>query len=153
MYFAALFRAAKAGDTANEIKLHCLSVWIDGIISYIHAYDPEKVILGGGILKGAAEIVPYIEEKVMKHAWTPSILFVFILAFKPESIRYLISKGRLELAKDILFKTRDKNVAEPEWPLLSSGENVDNNGIKKKLLEQNEVSVVDRRFPCFLSTV
>jgi glucokinase len=70
--FAALFKLAKSGDLiANEIKLHCLNVWTAGIISYIHAYDPEKVILGGGILKSQAEIVPYIQDKVDKHAWTP----------------------------------------------------------------------------------
>jgi len=70
--FAALFRAAKAGDTiANEIKDHCLDIWTAGIISYIHAYDPEKIILGGGILKSSADILPYIKQKVRKHAWTP----------------------------------------------------------------------------------
>lgn len=61
----------------------------------------------------------------------PSIVFVFILAFIPESIRYLISKGRLDLAKNILFKTRDKKVAEQEWSLLSSTQKDDNNGNTK----------------------
>lgn len=70
--FAKLFVAAKKGDcVAKEIVDHCLTVWSAGIITYIHAYDPEKIILGGGILSGSEEIIPFIKEKVLKYAWTP----------------------------------------------------------------------------------
>lgn len=70
--FRELFQAAAQGDVvAIEIKQHCLDVWAAGVISYIHAYDPEMVILGGGILNSAAEIIPHIREKVNKYAWTP----------------------------------------------------------------------------------
>jgi glucokinase len=70
--FAALFSAAKAGDeVAEDIKTHCLDVWAAAVISYIHAYDPEIVILGGGILQSAADIIPYIQERVSARAWTP----------------------------------------------------------------------------------
>ena len=42
------------------------------VINFIHAYDPEVVILGGGIMNSHKVIVPYIEERVSKFAWTPS---------------------------------------------------------------------------------
>jgi SP family arabinose:H+ symporter-like MFS transporter len=45
----------------------------------------------------------------------PSILFIFILSFIPESIRYLVSKGLIAEGKEILFRTRDKQEAEQEW--------------------------------------
>jgi len=70
--FAELFGAALKGDrVAGDVKRHCLEVWAAAVISYIHAYDPERVLLGGGILQSAGEIVPYIRERVAKHAWTP----------------------------------------------------------------------------------
>ncbi len=50
----------------------------------------------------------------------PSILFIFILIFIPESIRYLISKGKLESAKNILFRTREPELAQEEWKLISA---------------------------------
>lgn len=70
--FFRLFKEAKKGDrAANELKDYCLKVWIAGIISYIHAYDPEQIILGGGILNSADDIIPVIRENVEKYAWTP----------------------------------------------------------------------------------
>ena len=70
--FSKLFIEAKKGDCAAiELKDHCIKVWTAGIISYIHAYDPEQVILGGGILKSADDIIPVIKENVEKYAWTP----------------------------------------------------------------------------------
>jgi glucokinase len=70
--FSKLFMAAKKGDSvAKEIKNHCIKIWAASIISYIHAYDPEQIILGGGILNSADDIIPIIKEKVEKQAWTP----------------------------------------------------------------------------------
>ncbi len=70
--FSKLFMAAANGDyVAKEIRDHCIKIWSAGIISYIHAYDPEQIILGGGILNSASDIIPGIEEEVEKHAWTP----------------------------------------------------------------------------------
>lgn len=70
--FSRLFLAAKNGDgTAQEIKEHCIKVWTASIISYIHAYDPEQIILGGGILNDGDDIIQIIKERVKRQAWTP----------------------------------------------------------------------------------
>lgn len=70
--FRQLFAAAALGDElALALKTQCLDVWAAGIISYIHAYDPERVVLGGGILNSAHEIIPYIQHRVDQYAWTP----------------------------------------------------------------------------------
>ncbi|MEO6705291.1 MAG: ROK family protein [Ginsengibacter sp.] len=70
--FFRLFMEAKKGDrAAKELKDHCIKVWTAGIISYIHAYDPEQIILGGGILNSADYIIPVIKKNVEKYAWTP----------------------------------------------------------------------------------
>ena len=70
--FEKLFHAADRGDQlALEIKQDCLDVWSAGIVNLIHAYDPEVVVIGGGAMHRAADIIPYLTEKVQQHAWCP----------------------------------------------------------------------------------
>lgn len=70
--FKTLFLYAGNNDpVAVEVLEHCLSVWSAGIITMIHAFDPELIILGGGIMKSASVILPYIQEKIDQLAWTP----------------------------------------------------------------------------------
>ena len=67
-----LFEAADAGDVlASRLKEKSLRVWAAGIVSYIHAYDPELVILGGSVMKNADQVLPFIQQFVDKYAVTP----------------------------------------------------------------------------------
>lgn len=70
--FETLFREAKNDDVlANQIKNDCLDIWAAGIVNLIHAYDPEVVVIGGGVLNNKDEVMPYLIDKVKKHAWCP----------------------------------------------------------------------------------
>ena len=70
--FKALFAHADRGDkTAGDILEHCISVWAAGIINLIHAFDPEIIILAGGIIKSAPFFMPKVQEIIDRHAWTP----------------------------------------------------------------------------------
>jgi glucokinase len=70
--FEALFHAARQNDAlANKLVDHCLKAWSAGVVTMIHAYDPELVIMGGGIMESGPVILPYIRKHVEKHAWTP----------------------------------------------------------------------------------
>ena len=70
--FYAVFKASRQNDElATRIKYECMNIWSAGIINLIHAYDPEIVVLGGGILNSKEEIIPYIQERVAQYAWTP----------------------------------------------------------------------------------
>lgn len=71
--FEQLFiRYTKNDEVAKDIIGHCLKVWASGIVSLIHAYDPEMVILSGGIMKSGGIILPFIRDWVERYAWTPS---------------------------------------------------------------------------------
>lgn len=61
------------GDTvAGQIFDSAVKAWATGAVALIHAYDPERVIIGGGVIDGAAdEIIPKIQAHVDRHAWTP----------------------------------------------------------------------------------
>jgi glucokinase len=70
--FKALFELANAGDrVAFEIRAYCLKVWSMGVVGLIHAYDPERIVIGGGVMRSAAAILPHIQAYVNEHAWTP----------------------------------------------------------------------------------
>ncbi|AYB34857.1 ROK family protein [Chryseolinea soli] len=68
--FRNIFHASATGDAfAIKVLKHCLNVWSIGVISLVHAYDPEKVIVGGGIMKSKEVIIPHISEMIKKHSW------------------------------------------------------------------------------------
>jgi glucokinase len=70
--FKLLFELADSGDrVAVEVLDYCLKVWAAGAVGLIHAYDPERIVIGGGVMRSAAIIVPYIQAYVKQHAWTP----------------------------------------------------------------------------------
>ena len=70
--FYTVFKASQKNDAlATQIKYECMNIWAAGIINLIHAYDPEIVVLGGGILNSKEEIIPYIQQRVEQYAWTP----------------------------------------------------------------------------------
>jgi glucokinase len=69
--FEQLFEVAESGDAvACEIRERCLNVWSVAAIAMIHAYDPEILVIGGGVMKREAEIVPYVQKYLDDHAWT-----------------------------------------------------------------------------------
>ncbi len=70
--YAAVFEHAKAGDAcARTLREHSLRVWSTLAVNLIHAYDPEVVILGGGIMASAEVILPAVRDYVNRHAHTP----------------------------------------------------------------------------------
>ena len=70
--FYAVFKASRQNDeVATRVKYECMNIWSAGIINLIHAYDPEIVVLGGGILNSKEEIIPYIQQRVAQYAWCP----------------------------------------------------------------------------------
>ena len=70
--FKELFEEADAGDdVAVAVRDRCLSIWSADAVALVHAYDPEIIVMGGGVMKSGAKILPIIEAHVQKHAWTP----------------------------------------------------------------------------------
>ena len=71
IHFRVLFDAADAGDAvALDVRQHCLEVWSADAVALIHAYDPEVVVMGGGVMHRSDVILPFVQNHVDKHAWT-----------------------------------------------------------------------------------
>jgi glucokinase len=70
--FERLFGQATAGDSvALAVREHCLRVWSANAVALIHAYDPEILVYGGGVMKSASNVLPFIQDYVARYAWTP----------------------------------------------------------------------------------
>ncbi len=70
--YATVFQAAAEGDAlAVVLRDRAIRVWSGALVSLIHAYDPERVVIGGGIMRSGAIILPQLRRYVARHAWTP----------------------------------------------------------------------------------
>jgi glucokinase len=68
--FKNLFKHAAEGDMlATQIRDKCLKTWSLGIINLIHAFDPEKIVIGGGIMESHHILLPHIHRMITAHSW------------------------------------------------------------------------------------
>lgn len=67
--YAQIF-AAKDPESL-ETKQRSLEVWGALAVSLIHAYDPEVLVFGGGVLASGEEVLAPIRQTVESRAWTP----------------------------------------------------------------------------------
>jgi glucokinase len=69
--FQALFAAARNRDAvARAVQQHCLNIWAANAVAVIHAYDPEVVVFGGGVMQSPDVILTFVQKYVEEHAWT-----------------------------------------------------------------------------------
>ena len=70
--FKVLFNYYRKNETVSvDVIKNIMRAWSAGAVNLIHAYDPEVIVLSGGVLKSADIIVPYMQNWINKHAWTP----------------------------------------------------------------------------------
>ncbi|HYJ63176.1 MAG TPA: ROK family protein [Parafilimonas sp.] len=70
--FETLFTEADNNDAlAIEFKNDCIELWSAAVVNLIHAYDPEVIVIGGGVMQKHEELIPLIKTIVHQHAWTP----------------------------------------------------------------------------------
>ncbi|MDQ2840609.1 MAG: ROK family protein [Acidobacteriota bacterium] len=70
--FAILFTWADRGDrVAGEIRARCIDIWSACALSLVHAYDPELVVVGGGVMRSSYPILDAIQQHLDEYAWTP----------------------------------------------------------------------------------
>jgi glucokinase len=83
--FKTVFRLAAQKDAfSTHILNHCLDAWSVGILNLVYAFDPERIIIGGGIMKSAEVILPKIKEKINNAAWLPENAYEVVAAQQPD---------------------------------------------------------------------
>ena len=69
--FETVFRTAGAGDpVAKRVRDRCVKYWSALAVSLVHAYDPDRIIIGGAVARSAGIFLPVMQEHVNRHAWT-----------------------------------------------------------------------------------
>jgi glucokinase len=69
--YEAVFRLAAFGDRcALGLREHSLAVWGATVVNLIHAYDPELVVIGGGVMRSHEFILARLDEYAQRHAHT-----------------------------------------------------------------------------------
>jgi glucokinase len=92
-----IFAAADDGDPAAKAAVerftHVLSC---GVVSLIHVYDPDVVVVGGGLSAAAPQFLGQVQRFVGEHAWTQPKGRVRVVASKLGDAAALL--GAAELA-------------------------------------------------------
>lgn len=65
-----IFTAAAGDPVADEVIAYFARYLSAGVVSLIHAYDPDIVVLGGGIAGSFQQFLPAVQEYVDEHTWT-----------------------------------------------------------------------------------
>jgi glucokinase len=69
---AAVFEYAEKGDQLSlQLRNQCLDVWGSGLVNLIHAYDPEVIVIGGGVARAKDILLHHFTNTVKNCAWTP----------------------------------------------------------------------------------
>lgn len=63
--------ARRGGRLAGILRDRAIEVWATLIVNLIHAYDPERVVVGGGIAAGWDDFMPDVIERVQQNVHTP----------------------------------------------------------------------------------
>jgi len=65
------FKMVSAGDKkALEINASFIENLSIGVVNVIHAFNPQLIIIGGGVMNSSELILPELTEKVHQRAWT-----------------------------------------------------------------------------------
>lgn len=68
--FRELWQHAAAGDScAAAVRSHCLKMWGEAMVSFIHLFDPERIVVGGGVMNDPEPVLASFRETVRQLAW------------------------------------------------------------------------------------
>ena len=66
-----ILRFSGEGDELSILlRNHCLKVWALGLVNLVNAYDPEIIVVGGGIIHDHDTVIPYFRKVVEERAWS-----------------------------------------------------------------------------------
>ncbi|WP_199043866.1 ROK family protein [Glycomyces salinus] len=82
---AHMLAAADSGDAAAvALRDRAIRAWGATAVSLCHAYDPDVVVLSGGILRAGAAVAVPIESYAAEHLWTSSHRPDFVIPDRPD---------------------------------------------------------------------
>lgn len=65
-----LFSASADDPVADDLRTRYLNVWGAAVVTLCHAYDPDVVIVSGGVLRARDRVLPALSDYVHRHLWS-----------------------------------------------------------------------------------
>lgn len=91
--FKNIFDLSNSGDEFSiKLRNYCLNYWTVGIANLIYAYSPQKVVIGGGVMKSSDTILPYIKERLKTFGWHDFSKIDILKAQNPDNAAVLSSE-------------------------------------------------------------
>ena len=56
---------------ALRMRDRAMNWWGALLVTLIHSFDPERIVIGGGIMRSADVILPHLRKFIDDNAWTP----------------------------------------------------------------------------------
>jgi len=68
--FQSVFEWAEKGDAlATQIRAHNLKIWAASLYNLAHNFDPDAIIVSGGVMKSKDIILPYLQKHIDENIW------------------------------------------------------------------------------------
>lgn len=84
-------------EESQSLLERYISVWAAAVVTHCHAFDPEVVVLTGGVMRSAEAILPALRETVHQNLWSSSFRPPFVV---PEDPSVSVLRGVAALAGD-----------------------------------------------------
>jgi len=69
--YSHVFQGADTDPLCRDLRDRALQVWSALAVSLVHAYDPEILIVGGGIAAAGDDLFAPLSDYLTRYAWTP----------------------------------------------------------------------------------
>lgn len=85
--FREVWEHAAAGDAcAQAVQERCLRLWGEALVSFIHLFDPERIIVGGGVMNDPDPVVlASFQKTVAELAWAEDGQVEIVKAAHPDT--------------------------------------------------------------------
>lgn len=97
-YKTMLTHAENGDECAIDLRRHCFQIWGEALVSYIHLFDPSRIILGGGLMNSAELVLPRFNRIIKEMSWSHGSGLELVKAAQPDNAGIL---GAGALFKDI----------------------------------------------------
>lgn len=83
-----------------------IAAWAAAVVTHCHAFDPEVVVVTGGVMRSADVILPALRETVHRDLWSSSFRPPFVVPDDPSTS---VLRGAASLAADLVTTTEGKS--------------------------------------------
>ncbi len=64
--------AAQGDELSIKVRDESVKAWGLAMVNMVHSFDPEKIVVSGGVMRSSAEMIPTFQAMLDRHTWAPS---------------------------------------------------------------------------------